>query len=107
MSSPPELLSRYAINERTRPHPPGLVHGNCLTRSSVFPASPASAVLALLQSASQEAASLAIFLEEAAIRLSGAQRWFRLHLQGNAPRTSLALRLLLENKISGDFAGGI
>ena len=61
-----------------------------LTNSSVCPDSPASTVLALRQSASHDAASLALspapclallsFLEEADIRLSGAQRWFRLHL---------------------------
>ena len=61
-----------------------------LTNSSVCPDSPASTVLALRQSASHDAASLALspapclallsFLEEADIRLSGAQRWFRHHL---------------------------
>lgn len=63
-----------------------------LTKSSVYPDSPASTVLALRQSASHDAASLPLplspapvlallgFLEEADTRLSGAQRWFRLHL---------------------------
>lgn len=73
----------------------------------MFPESPASTVLALRQSASHGAASLELppppalsllgFLvfEEADIRLSGAQRWFRLHLDRTQNDTRIRAVLLI------------